>query len=103
MLASLQNESEIADELKISAQRIQQEVGRSPRTISYPIGSYDERVVSLSAKAGYQYGLAVEQQFFKPGKDNIFKIPRVELYQEPWWKVQMRMNGIYSRLKNLWP
>jgi peptidoglycan/xylan/chitin deacetylase (PgdA/CDA1 family) len=103
MLASLQNESEIADELKISAQRIQEEVGKLPRTISYPIGSYDERVVSLSAKAGYQYGLAVKQQFFKSGKDDVFEIPRVELYQEPWWKVKMRMNGIYSWVKNIWP
>jgi peptidoglycan/xylan/chitin deacetylase (PgdA/CDA1 family) len=102
MLASLQNESEISDELKISAQRIQQELGRIPQTISYPIGSYDERVVSLSAMAGYQYGLAVKQQFFKPGKDDVFKIPRVELYQERWWKVKMRMNGIYSRVKNIW-
>jgi peptidoglycan/xylan/chitin deacetylase (PgdA/CDA1 family) len=103
LLASLQNESEIADELKISAQRIQLELGKFPQTISYPIGSFDDRVVSLSEKQGYQYGLAVEQQFFRPGKDNVFKIPRVELYQEPWWKVQMRIHGIYSRLKKIWP
>jgi len=103
MLASLQNESEISDELKISAQRIQQEVGKFPQTISYPIGSFDKRVVGLSEKEGYRYGLAVQQQFFRPGKDNVFKIPRVELYQEPWWKVQMRMNGMYSRLKGIWP
>jgi len=103
MLASLQNETEISDELNKSAQRIQQEIGKFPKTISYPIGSYDERVVRLSAKAGYKYGLAVEQRFFNTGKDEVFKIPRVELYQEPWWKVQLRMNGIYSRVKNLWP
>lgn len=103
MLASLQNESEILDELKISAQRIQEELGKIPKTISYPIGSFDERVLSLSAKAGYKYGLAVEQRFFNIDKDDVFRIPRVELYQEPWWKVRMRMNEVYSRLKNLWP
>jgi peptidoglycan/xylan/chitin deacetylase (PgdA/CDA1 family) len=103
MLASLQNELEISDELNISGQKIQKEVGKFPKTISYPIGSYDERVVSLSVKAGYQYGLAVKQQFFKPGKDNVFEIPRVELYQESWWKTKMRMNGIYSRVKKIWP
>jgi peptidoglycan/xylan/chitin deacetylase (PgdA/CDA1 family) len=103
MLASLKNESEISDELKISAQRIQQEVGKFPKTLSYPIGSFDERVVRLSEKEGYQYGLAVQQQFFRPGKDAVFKIPRVELYQESWWKVRMRMNGIYSRMKKIWP
>ena len=103
MLASLQNESEISEELGISAQRIQQEIGKFPRTISYPIGSFDERVIHLSEKAGYQYGLAVKQQFFNPGKDGLFKIPRVELYQEPWWKVQMRIHGVYSRVKKIWP
>jgi peptidoglycan/xylan/chitin deacetylase (PgdA/CDA1 family) len=103
MLASLQNESEIYEELKTSAQKIKQETGKFPKTISYPIGSFDERVVRLSGKAGYQYGLAVKQQFFNSAKDDAFRIPRVELYQEPWWKVQMRIHGIYSRIKKIWP
>ncbi len=102
LLASLQNESEISKELKMSAQRILQEIGKFPKTISYPNGSFDERVVSISEKEGYKYGLAVEQQFFRPLKDDIFKIPRVELYQEPWWKVQMRVSGIYSYAKKIW-
>lgn len=102
MLASLQNGPEITDELRISAARIQQETGSFPQTISYPIGSFDDRVVNLSKAAGYKYGLAVEQKFFRPGKDDLFKIPRVELYQEPWWKVQMRISGVYSRLKKIW-
>ncbi len=108
MLASLQNESEISDELRISAKRILEETGNLPQTISYPIGSFDDRVVRLSKENGYTYGLAVEQQFYRPDKDDIFKsdsyrIPRVELYQEPWWKVKMRISGVYSRLKKLWP
>lgn len=103
MLASLQNESEISDELRISAERIRQETGNLPQTISYPIGSFDDRVVRLSKAGGYKYGLAVEQQFYRQGKNDLFKIPRVELYQEPWWKVKMRISGVYSRLKKLWP
>jgi peptidoglycan/xylan/chitin deacetylase (PgdA/CDA1 family) len=102
MLASLQNETEIADELRISSQRIQQQLDSTPLTISYPIGSFDERVINISKQEGYKYGLAVEQQFFKPGRDDLFSIPRVELYQEPWYKVQMRINGVYSRLKKIW-
>lgn len=101
MLASLQDETEISDELRISGQKIQLETGKFPLTISYPIGSFDDRVIRLSAKEGYQYGLAVEQQFFKTERDNSFKIPRVELYQEPWWKVRMRMSGMYGRVKRL--
>lgn len=93
MLASLQNESEITDELSISGARIRQETGNFPKAISYPIGSFDDRVVNLSKANGYKYGLAVEQQFYRPGNEDLFKIPRVELYQESWWKVKMRISG----------
>ena len=103
MLASLQSEKEIRDELKTSAQRIKQELGFLPVTISYPIGSYDDRVINLAKQEGYKYGLAVKQHFFRTNKDNFFEIPRVELYQEPWWKVEMRMSGLYSTIKKLWP
>ncbi len=101
MLASLQNENEIADELKISRNKIYSALGFYPASISYPIGSFDERVTKLAKETGYKYGLAVEQQFYQSSKNDLYKIPRVELYQEPWWKVQMRMKGIYSAIKNI--
>jgi peptidoglycan/xylan/chitin deacetylase (PgdA/CDA1 family) len=103
LLASLQVEEEISAELKVSSQKIKQEIGKRPQTISYPVGNYDERVVRLSKEAGYQYGLAVGQQFFRTDKDDDFKIPRAELHQEAAWKVQMRISGIYSLAKRIWP
>ncbi|HWR33669.1 MAG TPA: polysaccharide deacetylase family protein [Chitinophagaceae bacterium] len=103
LLASMQSETEILNELQPSAQRISKETGKFPSTISYPIGSYDNRVIELAIRAGYKYGLAVGQQFYTQGKDDVFRIPRVELYQEPWWKVKMRVSGVYSKLKKLWP
>ena len=103
LLANLEQEEEISAELKVSAQKINQQTGKWPQTISYPVGNFDERVVRLSKEAGYQYGLAVGQQFFKTGKDDNFKIPRAELHQEPAWKVQIRINGIYSLVKRIWP
>lgn len=102
MLASLQHEDEIHSELKVSAQRIKEETGTAALTISYPIGSFDDRVIKLSKQEGYKYGLAVKQQFYNTGKDDVFEIPRVELYQEPWWKVNMRIGGMYSRIKKIW-
>lgn len=102
LLASLEREEEISAELNVSAQMIKQETGKCPQTISYPVGNYDERVVRLSKEAGYQYGLAVGQQFFRTDKDDKFKIPRAELHQEPAWKVQIRINGIYSLVKRIW-
>ena len=102
MLAALEDESEIVSELKLSAEIIEQKLGSMPLTISYPIGSLDERVVRLAGETGYQYGLAVEQRFFKTEQDDTMAIPRVELYQEPWWKVSARMNGVYQKVKQLW-
>jgi peptidoglycan/xylan/chitin deacetylase (PgdA/CDA1 family) len=101
MLASLQNENEIKEELTVSGEKIKTELGFFPATISYPIGSFDERVTKLAKETGYKYGLAVEQQFYQSSKNDLYKIPRVELYQEPWWKVQMRMKGFYSAIKNI--
>ncbi len=100
LLASLQNEDEITAELSISAERIRSELGISPRTISYPIGSFDRRVIDAARKTGYSFGLAVKQRFFNTVSDDRMEIPRVELYQESWWKTGMRLSGVYSSVKS---
>jgi len=101
LLASLEDEKEIEQELNRSRQIIEQETGKTPLTISYPIGSFDQRVIRLSEQAGYQFGLAVEQVFFRPGKDPLMAIPRVELYQEPWWKTMFRISGLHQKLRRI--
>jgi peptidoglycan/xylan/chitin deacetylase (PgdA/CDA1 family) len=100
LLASIKNEEELFFELSESAKRIETELNRFPTTISYPIGSYDERVISCSKKAGYKIGLAVKQRFYDTGEDDPYAIPRVELYNEPVWKCKLRISGIYSWVKN---
>jgi len=102
MLAALESEKEIEDELHISAAILQKELGEKPLTISYPIGSFDERVIQLSKSAGYQFGLAVKQKAFNYAEDSLLTIPRIELYQESWWKVQLRINGMFEKLKTIW-
>jgi peptidoglycan/xylan/chitin deacetylase (PgdA/CDA1 family) len=102
MLAALEDEEEIKEELGHSASIIQQKLGKAPLTISYPIGSFDERVTRLAVEAGYHFGLAVEQDFFQSGRHSLMAIPRVELYQEPPWKVSLRINGLYHKAKRLW-
>lgn len=102
MLGRLEDENEIEEELGISRQIITKELNEQPLVISYPIGSFDERVKRISEKSGYKWGLAVEQKFLDSTTMDGFAIPRVELYQEPWWKVRARTHGIYNRLKQLW-
>jgi peptidoglycan/xylan/chitin deacetylase (PgdA/CDA1 family) len=99
LLASIETEQEIKFELEKSAQRIEEMTGRRPVTISYPIGSFDDRVTRLAESCGYLYGLAVEQRFFQLGEVSNMTIPRVELYQEPFWKVFMRISGTINLIK----
>ncbi len=101
MLASLQDENEILEELQSSSNILEKQLGHRPLTISYPIGSFDDRVIKAAGLAGYKYGLAVEQRFYRTETDSVFAIPRVELYQEAWWKSRMRISGLYQTVKKL--
>jgi peptidoglycan/xylan/chitin deacetylase (PgdA/CDA1 family) len=102
MLATLESEAEIKNELTVSYKRISDELGNPPLTISYPVGSFDDRVIRMSVESGYKFGLAVEQKFFHFNSAGVFSIPRMELYEEPWWKAQLRMKGIISSVKRIW-
>jgi len=101
MLATISNEIQIMNELTESRNRIQEQLGFKTITISYPIGSYDNRVVMLSQQAGYKIGLAVKQNVYNPKKDNIFEVPRIELYNEPWLKTKMRISNRLEQIKKI--
>ena len=102
MLANLASDDDIRYELQTSAERIMKEAGHQAETISYPIGSFDNRVTRIASECGYKWGLAVKQRFFDYGKDDTMAIPRLELYEEPWLKVQMRRFGLISKLRAVW-
>ncbi len=101
LLETISNQDELRTELTDSAARIKTEIGTFPETISYPNGSSNEMVVGESKACGYKLGLAVRQRFYNPQKDNLFQIPRVELYQESWFKTKLRINGTISGIKNM--
>jgi len=98
MLGTMNNEKEIWDELKGSGDVIRQELGYFPVTISYPVGSYDRDTIRLSKEAGYKLGLAVKQKPYRPQKDDRFEIPRIELYNESWFKTRLRMANMDTAL-----
>lgn len=101
MLGTMNVETEIKKELSGSGNEIKTQLGYFPKTISYPVGSYNETTIRLSKDAGYEIGLAVKQRKYDPARDNLFEIPRIELYNEPWLKTQMRINGVYGKLSKL--
>ncbi|MFA6149741.1 MAG: polysaccharide deacetylase family protein [Chitinophagaceae bacterium] len=101
LLAKIESEAIIKEELNESFRLIKQNCNIEPYTISYPIGSYNASVMKLSQEAGYKIGLAVDQKFYSTESDDIFSIPRVELYNENWIKTSLRMSGVYTSIKKL--
>lgn len=101
MFGTMTNEAEIKYELETSAQIIKNKLGHFPKTISYPVGSYTETTKKLSKEAGYIIGLAVKQQIYNPEKDDVFEIPRIELYNEPWWKTRLRITNTLENIKSI--
>jgi peptidoglycan/xylan/chitin deacetylase (PgdA/CDA1 family) len=99
LLATLDNEALIKEELFESAKKIRLETGQFPISISYPIGSYNREVINLSKDVGYKLGLAVKQRFYDKNKDGLFDIPRVELYNESWFKTKLRITGKLELIK----
>lgn len=99
-MSTLNTDEEILFELKHSGDRIKQELGAVSTTFSYPCGSYNQRVKSLTRQTGYKAALAVKGKSWNKKKEpDLFEIPRIELYNERFYKTQMRLSGTINTIK----
>jgi len=101
MLGTMSNKDEIKNELLSSGNAIKKNSGYFPLTISYPVGSFNDTVKKISAEVGYKLGLAVKQKIFNPVNADLFEIPRIELYNEPWWKTRLRITNTLENIKSI--
>lgn len=101
MLGTIKDTDLIKSELYKSGGRIESELGYFPDTISYPVGSYDTNTIQLAKDSGYKYGLAVKQRIYNPTYNNKYEIPRIELYNESWFKTKLRISNNLERIKTL--
>jgi peptidoglycan/xylan/chitin deacetylase (PgdA/CDA1 family) len=101
MLGTMDDEEEIKNELLDSGLKIKQQLNYFPKTISYPVGSYNDTTIKISRQVGYELGLAVNQIPYNTEVHNYFEIPRIELYNEPWLKTVLRIETIYGKLVKL--
>jgi peptidoglycan/xylan/chitin deacetylase (PgdA/CDA1 family) len=101
MLGTMDNEEEIRYELVQSGNRIREELGYFPVSFSYPVGSYNDHVMRLSSEVGYELAMAVHQTVYDPSAFGVFEIPRIELYNEPWWKTRLRISNRLERFKEM--
>ncbi len=101
MLGTMTDEDEVRKELSRSGNAIKDNLGFFPKIISYPINSYNETTIRISKEVGYEAGLAVKQDVYEPGKDSIFEMPRIELYNESWLKTKLRISNRLEDIKSL--
>jgi peptidoglycan/xylan/chitin deacetylase (PgdA/CDA1 family) len=101
LLATIEDQELLTSELKLSRQILKDELGKYPVAISYPGGSYNEKVKKISQEAGYKLGLAVNHHSYNPAKQDIFEIPRIELYNESMFKTRLRMAEVVTNIKKL--
>lgn len=100
-LATISDDAGLMCELRDSAELIQRETGQFPAAISYPVGSYNEGVKGAAKKAGYQFGLAVDQKRYRPERDDLYAIPRIELYNESFLKTMAKLYGLHGFAKRI--
>lgn len=101
ILSSLSSEGDIRQELEVSKTCIERQTGKQCKTLSYPNGKFDQRVIDQAIKTGYTIGLATGQTFFNTSASNHFSIPRTELYQENFLKTTLRISGVLEKVKNI--
>ncbi len=99
MLGNIKDINVLKYELLYSRQRMKDELGSFPKTISYPIGSYNALVKKEAENTGYLLGLVVNQESYSPHESSFFEIPRIELYNESMLKTKLRANEIISKIK----
>jgi peptidoglycan/xylan/chitin deacetylase (PgdA/CDA1 family) len=100
-LATIEDDGALMNELQNSKKIIKDKTGIDPRVFSYPCGDYDERVKKFTKEAGYEAGLAVDQKLYSPSKDDLYEVPRIELYNESWIKSRARINGTISFIEKI--
>ncbi len=100
-LPALEKVSEVEDELRLSGNRIEAELGTYPMSIAYPFGAYDENVMGATRRTGYKMGMTVNQAWHYCGQGSQYAIARTGLVNEIWPKTFSRINGSFEILRRL--
>ena len=93
----------LADELAGSRALLEGRLGRPCRTLAYPYGDHDERVVAAAAAAGYEAACTLPQRFPAP---RPLAWPRVGIYRiDSPRRYRLKVSRPMRRLRasRLWP
>lgn len=101
VLSKKLSREELILELKESGKIIEKHTGVFPDTISYPFGAYNEEVKKVSAEAGYKLGVTVNPGTYDNMRHDLFEVPRIELFDEPFLKTRLRINDIIPQIRKI--
>jgi glycosyltransferase involved in cell wall biosynthesis/peptidoglycan/xylan/chitin deacetylase (PgdA/CDA1 family) len=101
VLSKKLSHQELIKELRESALVIEKHTGRFPETISYPFGAYNEDVKKASQEAGYKIGVTVNPGTYDSLRQDLFEVPRIELFDEPFLKTRLRINEIVPKIRKI--
>ena len=75
------DEQAIKSEVTESRAELEKRLGVKIETISYPVGSYDDRVLEQTRLAGYKYGFTTREEIVTPDylTDRPREIPRISI------------------------
>lgn len=73
------SDKECTDELTTSREIIEAEIGIKVRTIAYPNGDHDERVIELTRNAGYSVGFGTQSGLWSSDCDPL-SVPRMNIH-----------------------
>jgi peptidoglycan/xylan/chitin deacetylase (PgdA/CDA1 family) len=71
--------NEMVYELTESKRIIEEKLGEKIKSIAYPSGSYDQRVINCAKNCGYQFGVSYEHNVKRIDAINLFSIPRIHV------------------------
>jgi peptidoglycan/xylan/chitin deacetylase (PgdA/CDA1 family) len=69
------------EEISESARLLKDCYGIDARGFAYPNGSFSDRDVALTKKAGYQYAVSMGYGFVSPRSD-VYRLPRIPIHDE---------------------
>ena len=95
-------EEDCKKELKISFDILNKKLGKTPTTIAYPNGNYNNIIIKLAEEVGYNLGLAVGEKFDNLESNSKFSIPRMQLGSNANWKNKLKVIGVNNCLVKLW-
>lgn len=78
-LSRVADDAELARQLEASRTELEERLGRPCRTLAYPYGDHDERVVAAAGRAGYAAASTLPGRF--PGTPEPLAWPRVGVYR----------------------